>query len=347
MKIKDKTSFSALIVTLVLIVVPVLLPKHPAQPLFDGEPINGIIDLGAFADTSRALVTGYNYHLLEKYASSHNLKINISLAERYGSGLDSLRKGAADIVVMPCADTIKADSILVSIPVDSMANWLMSHDCKERMKDLNRWIEAYHNSDGYGLTREKFLHTYSPMRSGRRDCLSPYDSLIRIHADTLGWDWRMLAAVVWQESRFHIEARSRRGASGLMQMMPQTAQRFDVYDTLDPNLNIMAGARYLGFLQKKFYHYGDNRTERYKYVLAAYNAGEGRIQDCIRYALYCNVDISYWQNIVNIIPKMNEPAENELELLRFGAFKGRETIKYVENVISVYNEFCRIYPESD
>lgn len=345
MKIKDKSTIIAAAVTLIFFAVPMLVPRpEPKTPIYDGTPLKGIIDLGRLADTSKALLTGYNYYLLEKYAESHGQRIDIRLAAREGAGLDSLRAGAVDMVVVPY-DTVGRDSVLVSIPVDSMSVWLMNEHHDGRMEDFNRWVEAYHNSDKFESTRSKFLHVYSPFRARSRDCLSPYDSLFKVHADSLGWDWRMLAAIVWDESHFHIEAHSRRGAAGLMQMMPETAARFGVDNPLDPEQSIMAGAHYLKILQNRFIHYGDNRTERYKYVLAAYNAGEGRIQDCIRYALYHNVDISYWQNIVNIIPRMNDPEPAEMELLRFGAFKGRETIKYVEDVISVYNNFCRICPE--
>ena len=322
-----------------------MLTPKPKAPIFDGTPLKGIIDLGRLADTSKALLTGYNYYLLEKYAHSHGQSIDIRLAESEGAGLDSLRAGVIDIVVVPYIDTLAKDDVLVSIPIDSMSVCLMGERHDGRMADFNKWVEAYHTSEAFEPTREKFLHVYSPYRSGRRDYLSPYDSLMKVHADSLGWDWRMFAAIVWKESCFHIEARSRRGAFGLMQMMPETAANFGLDNPLDPEQNIMAGAHYLKALQNRFIHYGDNMTERYKYILAAYNAGEGRIQDCIRYALYHNVDISYWQNIVNIIPKMNEPKPEELELLRFGAFKGRETITYVEEVVNAYNNFCRICPE--
>ena len=346
LKRKEIIDLAALGAAVAVILVIILIPRKKVEaPLFDGTTLVGIIDLGEYADTSRALLTGYNYYLLEQYAESHGQEIKISLAEEDGAGLDSLRAGTADFVVVPFEDSLKVDSALMSVPVDSMSYWLMDPASHARIEDFNRWVEAYHNSEDFAKTRDVFLHVYSPFRSRQRECLSPYDSLIRVHADTLGWDWRMLAAVIYQESRFHIEARSRRGACGLMQMMPVTADRFKIKDPLDPDQNIMAGAHYLRFLEKKFRHYGDNRTERYKYTLAAYNAGEGRIIDCIRYAQSRGVDVSYWQNVVNIIPEMSSPDMDKLEFIRFGAFKGKETISYVESVISVYDNFCRICPE--
>ncbi|MBK6894549.1 MAG: transglycosylase SLT domain-containing protein [Flavobacteriales bacterium] len=67
------------------------------------------------------------------------------------------------------------------------------------------------------------------------DTISPYDSLFQVHADSLSWDWRLLAAVAFKESRFDTTALSYAGAGGLMQMMPTTALRMGV--TAEGGLN--------------------------------------------------------------------------------------------------------------
>jgi len=343
-----ETEIWAVIATVIILLGVIILPVDRLNEkgrTFDGSGITAIIDLGSFADTSKALLTGYNYHLLEKFAQEHNEEISISLSSVYEASIDSLRKGSADIAVLPFIDTLSRDSILTSIPVDSLSVWLMNEDCGKMMEDINNWIDAYHNSDSFGKTRNMFLKVYSPSRSRRRDVISPYDSLIRIHAGELGWDWRMLAAVIYQESHFHIEAVSRKGASGLMQMMPATAERFGAADALDPDMNIEAGTRYLKYLYRKFGKYGDNKSEKYKYALAAYNAGEGRIQDCIRYAQYRGVNVSYWDNVAGIIPEMVDSAAIASEHIRLGPFRGQETIRYVDNVLDIYRHFCRICPE--
>jgi membrane-bound lytic murein transglycosylase F len=182
-------------------------------------------------------------------------------------------------------------------------------------------------------------------REGKLSRLSPYDSLIRAHADSLGWDWHLLAAVIYQESRFNTEARSSRGAEGLMQMMPATARKYGVTDPLDPEQSIAAGARMLGKLIRRYYPVGDNMTERYKYALAAYNAGVGRIDDCLRVARLLGTDTSYWLNVVNhALPRMQDEAILASGAVRSGPFRGEETVRYVDSVISLYQRFCRICP---
>lgn len=85
-----------------------------------------------------------------------------------------------------------------------------------------------------------------------------------------GVDVALVKAVIRVESRFNPYATSKKGASGLMQLMPDTARRYGVDDLYDPRSNIEAGVRYLKYLLKKYHHHPQN-------ALAAYNAGEDAV----------------------------------------------------------------------
>ncbi|HJT67708.1 MAG TPA: lytic transglycosylase domain-containing protein [Pyrinomonadaceae bacterium] len=85
-----------------------------------------------------------------------------------------------------------------------------------------------------------------------------------------GVDPRFIHAVIWQESRYDVSARSHAGAQGLMQLMPGTAKRFGCEDPNDPQSNIEAGTKYLGWLLKRF-------SGNVELALAGYNAGEGAV----------------------------------------------------------------------
>ncbi len=329
----------------VLAILGILAPKHTADKRTKPAHIRGVLELAPLADTSRALVIGYHYHLLQRFAAANGQTVDIRLTDRDRSYLDSLRAGVVDILVLPFGDSLAVDSVLVSVPVDSMSVWLMRHDEHAGMQELNAWIDAWHASDEYAPTRDVFLKRFNVFRSGPRTRISPYDSLIRVHADSVGWDWHLLAAVMYQESRFHIEARSARGAAGLMQMMPRTAARYGVTDPLDPEMNIRAGARSLETLIRRYYAVGDNMTERYKYALAAYNAGIGRIDDCISLARYLDVDPGCWANIVeHVLPLMGSETVMETGVVKQGPFRGTETAAYVRGTIAVYERLCRICP---
>lgn len=96
---------------------------------------------------------------------------------------------------------------------------------------------------------------------------SRYDGIIDSAAQAFGLDGALLHAVIAVESGYNVQARSPRGASGLMQLMPETARVFGTADVFDPAQNINGGARYLRYLLDKY----DNQLD---IVLAAYNAGE-------------------------------------------------------------------------
>jgi soluble lytic murein transglycosylase len=105
-----------------------------------------------------------------------------------------------------------------------------------------------------------------------------YESIVRGHAENYRLDAALLAAVIYQESKFDTEARSEAGAVGLMQLQPETAKgialrtggsRFRVDDLTNPEINVRYGSWYLRHLLDK---YDDERT-----ALAAFNAGQGNV----------------------------------------------------------------------
>jgi len=107
----------------------------------------------------------------------------------------------------------------------------------------------------------------------REPATNPYDLLIHEAAGRHDVDSDLIRAIIMVESQFNPSARSKRGAKGLMQLMPVTAEGLDVVDLLNPRENVHAGARYIKTLLDRFD--GD-----VKLALAAYNAGP---QSVIRY----------------------------------------------------------------
>jgi soluble lytic murein transglycosylase-like protein len=96
------------------------------------------------------------------------------------------------------------------------------------------------------------------------------DLIIFRAGERYGVDPRFIHAVIWQESKYKVRARSYVGAQGLMQLMPATAKRFGCEDAHDPAANIDAGTKYLRFLLKRF-------NGNVSLALAGYNAGEGAV----------------------------------------------------------------------
>lgn len=120
-----------------------------------------------------------------------------------------------------------------------------------------------HSYSNWGSTESSVLPSYSKNKNA-------FDDIIQQAARTHGISAGLIKAVMHTESGFNIHARSPVGAQGLMQLMPATARRFNVSNAYDPHQNIMAGARYLAWLLKRFH----GNTEL---ALAGYNAGEGNV----------------------------------------------------------------------
>ena len=96
------------------------------------------------------------------------------------------------------------------------------------------------------------------------------DRIIHEAGEKEGVDPSFIHAVIWQESKYKVDARSHAGAQGLMQLMPATAKRFGCTHPEDPADNITAGTKYLSWLLKRF-------AGNVELALAAYNAGEGSV----------------------------------------------------------------------
>jgi soluble lytic murein transglycosylase-like protein len=96
------------------------------------------------------------------------------------------------------------------------------------------------------------------------------DRIIFEAGEKEGVDPRFIHAVIWQESKYKVDARSHAGAQGLMQLMPATAKRFGCDHPEDPQENIAAGTKYLSWLLKRF-------AGNVELALAGYNAGEGSV----------------------------------------------------------------------
>ena len=121
-----------------------------------------------------------------------------------------------------------------------------------------------HRYANWGSSESSVLPSYSQSRNA-------YDQMIQSAAAQYGVSAGLIKAVMHTESGFNAAARSPVGAQGLMQLMPATAQRFNVKNVYDPQENINAGAKYLSWLLKRF----DGNTQ---YALAAYNAGENNVK---------------------------------------------------------------------
>lgn len=328
--------------TLLLAALLVLSCREDEGHWHDGTPLLGALSMSGY-NQGRELRSGYSYELLSRYAKGTGRTAALRLAGEKENILDSLRSGSLDVAAFPYRDSVALDSTLVSIPSDSCGVWVFAREVESRKAEA--WIREFRMQPGYQVFRQRFFDMYDPMKRVSADFISPYDSLIRVYADTLGWDWKLLAALIYQESKFHIEVESPRGAAGLMQLIPDTAEHFGCRNVIDPEENIRAGVNMLLAVRKRYKRLAAGSDELTKFTLAGYNAGTGRLRDCINYARHLGADVSRWENIAAVIPDMKHDSIAALDTIKYGIFAGGlETISYVRRVRAFHERYRHICP---
>src|SRR5690606_13088946 len=175
--------------------------------------------------------------------------------------------GISAVLLACCCQLVYAVQTIYQLR-DSNGSTLLTNK-KSRYNHLQVEKKTYypdsniHSYSNWGSSEASVLPSYSRNKNA-------YDSIIRQAAQTYGVSEGLIKAVMHTESGFNVQARSPVGAQGLMQLMPATARRFNVSNAYDPQQNIMAGAKYLAWLLKRF---NGNTT----LALAGYNAGEGNV----------------------------------------------------------------------
>lgn len=174
-----------------------------------------------------------------------------------------------------------------------------------------------------------------------KGAISPYDNIFKKYASEIKWDWRMLAALAFHESGFDSTQISRKGAAGLMQLMPRTAAVFGLNSVtiFNPEKNIDAGVQYIKSLNLLFRKVEDP-DERIKFILASYNSGPAHVMDAMALAEKYGKNPHVWFGHVEyFLSKKNEPEYYNDEVVKFGAFRPGVTIQYVKNVLNTYHKY--------
>jgi hypothetical protein len=180
----------------------------------------------------------------------------------------------AELVVFQEGRVVKAESYRVTgdqleIGLKGGGSYLVDLDRVERIVDdevVIADVEVKQDSDGIPVSYDlSYREERKPLFN------TPYDRMISIEAKRIGVDASLVSALIRAESNYEPRAVSRKGARGLMQLMPATARRLSVAHPFDPVANVRGGVRYLKELLDRF----DNRPEL---VLAAYNAGENAVE---------------------------------------------------------------------
>ena len=230
--------------------------------------------------------------------------------------------------------------MLISIPLPK--GWIVRKDAPKLDSAINAWYADISNSKYLKYTSSKYLSSssyFDLVVSG--GYISPYDSIFRVNAEALGWDWPFLAAIAFNESRFNPNTVSANGAIGIMQLMRRTGIKYGLNDStfLEPSANIAAATKLISSLDKMFAFIADD-TERKKVIVAAYNAGQGHIWDAIKLTEKYGGDPQKWSgNIEKYLLLKSKPKYYDDKVVKLGYFRAQHTSRFVKDVFATYNKY--------
>ncbi len=225
--------------------------------------------------------------------------------------------------------------------------WLVRKQSKNLKNAIDKWAQVQKTVQIQSNLVTKYWDQ-SPFFALRdikipKGSVSPYDHLFKKYAAIINWDWRLLAAIAFHESRFNPLEVSWSGASGLMQLMPHTASSFGLNrrTRFDPEMNIEAGVQYIKSLNMAFNQIS-NKNERVKFILAAYNSGPAHVLDAMALARKHGKNPHVWANHVEyFLLKKSEPEFYNDPVVKYGYYRGKETVKYVQNTLNTFNRYER------
>jgi membrane-bound lytic murein transglycosylase F len=229
--------------------------------------------------------------------------------------------------------------------------WAVRSDSPQLLAAVNEWIFKMKKDPDFYVIYDKYYKgrrgvEYMVNCSKTSSCgrtISPYDKMIIKHAKELGWDWRLLASLIYQESHFDPQAKSWVGASGLMQLMPATAESFGAVDVNDPIQSMKAGTSYIKWLDNYWKARVPDREERIKFIMASYNVGQEHVADAQRLAIKYNRDPQRWDdNVAYFILQKSKQQYCHDPVVKYGYCRGTEPFNYVNEILDRYEHYKKL-----
>lgn len=233
--------------------------------------------------------------------------------------------------------------------------WGIRKNAPELKNYINTWLAFMKRKpDFYVIYNKYYQNEKAQLRRVKSDFfaaqepgnLSPYDETLRLAVDSLipHWDWRLVAAQMYQESKFDPRAESWVGAQGLMQLVPETGKIYGTYNLFNPSQNIWAGVKHIKWLEDIYYEKVEDPNERTKLVLASYNAGQGHVLDARRLASKYGADPDTWENIATYLQLKSKHKYFSDPVVTSGYCRCTEPVRYVEEIFTRYDRYRQLLP---
>jgi membrane-bound lytic murein transglycosylase F len=226
-------------------------------------------------------------------------------------------------------------------------SWAMPKDASPLLVERLRDFFARINANGtlrilldryYGHIQRLTQGDVSAFLERRLSVLPQYRGTFQEAQELTGIDWRLLAALGFQESHWNPLATSPTGVRGLMMLTSETADRLGVNDRLDPHQNIIAGARYLKILKDTL---PERITEpdRTWLALASYNVGYGHLEDARILTQRHGLNADTWVDVKKTLPLLTR--SDFYSTVKRGFARGGEAVILTENIRNYFDILVR------
>ena len=270
----------------------------------------------------------------------------IAIASRSQYPLDDVVAGHVDYALVDARDFSFARHIYPDIDVGFAlpelrpVQWIVRRGAPDLLRRVNRFFASLASSgelatlerESSGDTRPFEYEESRVFHEHVLERLPRYQVWFTEAATQTGIDWRLLAAIGYQESKWNPSAASGDGALGLMMLTPDTAAAMGITDRADPRQNILAGARYFAAVRARIPE-RVAEPDRTWLALAAYNAGFGHLEDARIIAQSRGLNPDSWSDVRQELPLLAQ--ERWYMRAKRGYARGWEPVQFVERVQSV------------
>ena len=230
---------------------------------------------------------------------------------------------------------------VLAISDTQQLGWAVHPDATELRDRINAFFRTIKSDGLFDTIYARYFtnlewYDYVDLRAFHRRLETRFpkiESLVKDASARHDFDWRLIAAQMYQESHFNPYAESHAGAYGLMQLTRNTANSLGVTDIYNPQQNIYAGVRHL----RNLYDHFDKAigTDRMNIALAAYNVGIGHIEDARDLARGQGLDPNRWASLVKTLPMLRY--RKYYRHTRYGYARGYQPIYYIRQIVVFYD----------
>lgn len=215
---------------------------------------------------------------------------------------------------------------------------------------LDQWLKDYKKTSKYTYAYHKYFEIGHITQNAFIDNskldgknISKFDYAFKTAGKEANVDWRLVAAIAYQESKFNMDLVSFGGAYGIMQFMPSTGPTYGVYPDSPLETQINGGAKKIK-ADIDFWSSIKDEEQRLKFAIASYNAGRCHIQDAQNLAKKHGLKPDVWDdNVETMLLNLSKQAYYQDEVVRCGFLKGTNTYRYVEIIIDRYHDWSEKY----